>query len=185
MLVHPSAILNDEPLRSERLARPVPRELPECWLAEGVRVGPYAVIQKDVVLLEGCMVGTHSRIFTGARIGKRCLIGANVEIGRNASLGDDIKVLANAHICGGTVIDDGSVIGMGVITTDDDDPLNWQEKPRRPVIIGSRCQIGSGAILLPGVRIGNDAIIGAGAVVRWAVTAGSKVMGVPARMRAA
>ena len=181
MSVHPTAILNDEPMRSDRLSRPMPPNTAECWLGPGVMVGPYAVIQRDVSILTGTMVGTHARIFAGAVIGERCLIGAGVEIGRGAKIGNDVKVLANAHICGSTRIGDGSVIGMGVITTDDDDPLNWQEKPRKPVTIGECVQIGSGAILLPGVTIGDGAIVGAGAVVRWDVKSGTRVLGIPAR----
>lgn len=181
MLVHPTAILNDEPLRSDRLSRPLPDLMPECWLGEGVTVGPYAVIQRDVTIGDGTMIGAQACIFTGAQIGQRCLIGAKVEIGRGARIGHDVKVLANAHICGSTVIGAGSVIGMGVITTDDDDPLNWEEKPRKPVVIGECAQVGSGAILLPGVTIGDGAIVGAGAVVRRDVPAGVTVLGVPAR----
>ena len=172
MLVHATAILNDEPIRSDRLSRPLPPMTEECWLGQGVCVGPYAVIQRDVVVGDGSMVGTHARIFTGARIGNGCLIGAAVEIGRNARIGANVKILANAHICGGTTIGDGSVIGMGVITTDDDNPLVWEEKVRRPVTIGEKCQIGAGAIPLPGVEIGDNAIRGAAPRVRWAVKNG-------------
>lgn len=181
MLVHPTAILNDEPLRSDRLSRPIPQHQPETWLDEGVQVGPYAVIQRDVIVRKGTMIGTHARIFCGAQVGERCLIGAGVEIGRGANIGPNVKILANAHICGGTTIGYGSVIGMGVITTDDDDPLNWQEKQRKPVTIGEYVQIGSGAVILPGVTIGDRAVVGAGAVVRRNVPAGVTVLGIPAR----
>ena len=182
MSVHPTAILNDEPMRSKRLSRPMPDNMPETFLGMGVQVGPYAVIQRDVTVGLGSMVGTHARIFTGAQVGERCLIGAGVEIGRGAWIGPEVKVLANAHICGSTRIGAGSVIGMGVITTDDDDPLNWTEKPRKPVVIGECVQIGSGAIILPGVTIGDGATVGAGAVVRRDVPPGVTVLGVPARV---
>jgi maltose O-acetyltransferase len=53
----------------------------------------------------------------------------------------------------------------------------------RPVRIGSHVWIGSGAIILPGVTIGDDAVVGAGSVVTRDVPAGAKVMGNPARVR--
>lgn len=181
MLVHPTAILNDEPIRSDRLSRPLPAHLPGTWLDEGVQVGPHAIIQRDVIVRKGTMVGAKALIFCGAQIGERCLIGAGAEIGRGAMISNEVKILAKAFVSGGAIIGHGSVIGMGAILTDDDDPLNWQEKVRRPVRIGERVQIGSGAILLPGVEIGDDAIVGAGAVVRWPVPNGQRVLGIPAR----
>lgn len=181
--VHPTAIINAEPVRSQRLSRPIPRALPEAQFGEGVTVDAKAYIQRDVVIGDGTMIGVDARIFTGAHIGKRCLIGDDVTISRNARIGDDVKVLGGARVYGAVQIGNSSVIGMGVIMTDDNDPLNWREKPRHPVVIGERCQIGAGATLLPGVKIGDGAKVGAGALVSHDVPPDVCVMGVPARER--
>lgn len=183
MLIHSTAIINAEPVRSARLSRPLPDDLPECEFGEGVTVEAKAYIQRGVVIGDGTLVGVGANIFTGARIGKRCLIGDDVSIGRNTVIGDDVKVLAKACLQGSPIIGDGSVIGMGATTSDDNDPRQWAEKQREPVTIGRNVQIGIGAQLLPGVVIGDGATVGAGAVVTKDVRPGDVVVGNPAYVK--
>ncbi len=179
--VHSSAIINDKPIISERLSRNADEPLPDVRIGAGVHIGPYAVVQRAVIIGRHTMIGHGARIFCDAHIGERCLIGDGVSIGRFSRIGNDVKILSGAILQGSPTIGDGSVIGMGVITTDDDDPRNWTDKQRRPVTIGRNCQIGSGAKLLPGVTIGDGATVGAGAVVSRDVPPGVTVLGIPAR----
>ena len=178
---HPTAILDAEPMRSALLQQAVPPELPSCFVGEGCTLERHVVIQRDVVVLAGSMLGIGAIVLHGTKIGRNCLIGAAARIGRNAWIGDDVKILGGADICAGTKIGDGSPIGMNVVTTNDDDFVNWTDKPLRAPVIGKRVQIGANATILPGVEIGDGAVIGAGAVVRWRVPQGGKVLGVPAR----
>jgi len=91
----------------------------------------------------------------------------------------------STHITGGAVIGDGVFISMLVATVNDNHPtapLRDTERLAGPEI-RARAVIGGGATLLPGVVVGEEAVVAAGAVVTRDVAAGSTVMGVPARPR--
>lgn len=85
-------------------------------------------------------------------------------------------------------IGQGTAIGPAVQIYTADHPHDPEQRQSgtqfgRPVRIGSRAWIGGGAIILPGVTIGDDAVVGAGSVVTRDVPAGAKVVGSPARVR--
>ena len=102
----------------------------------------------------------------GSWIGQQCFFhsAGGISIGRAAGIGPGVKILSSTHI-------------------DNQPEIPVMHAPLRfaPVIIGDGADIGTGAILLPGVTIGEGAIIGAGAVVTKDVEAFSIYAGVPAR----
>lgn len=177
---HATAIIDDEPLRSATFARRAPDRLPPAILQMFVRVGPYAVIQRGAVIGKGTMVGTHATVFYGARVGRRCVIGRGVEIGYEAVIGDHVRIMGGAVVCGLTRVGEGTFIGMNAVTTNDGEGVLYGPKDWRPVTIGRFCQIGANATILPGVTIGDKAVVAAGAVVTRDVPAGAVVKGVPA-----
>jgi acetyltransferase-like isoleucine patch superfamily enzyme len=126
----------------------------------------------------------------GCRIGAGTRIGPFVEIQRGASIGARCKVQSHTFICDGVEIGDEVFVGHGVIFVNDKRPRatdadgelqtadDW-ELQRTYVEDGA--SIGSGGIVLGGVRIGRGALIGAGAVVTRDVAPGETVVGSPAR----
>ena len=107
--------------------------------------------------------------------------GKNIKVGRN--------VFINSGCCfqdqGGIEIDDGTLIGHQVVIATlnhDPDPEKRGDMFPRPVKIGAKVWIGSHATLLPGVTVGEGAIVAAGAVVTRDVPPRSVVAGVPARV---
>lgn len=107
--------------------------------------------------------------------------GCNIHIGRN--------VFINSCCCfqdqGGIFIGDGTQIGCRAVLAavgHDLDPEKRGNNLPAPLHIGKNVWIGSGAILLPGVSVGDDAVIAAGAVVTKDVPAGTVVGGVPAKI---
>lgn len=125
--------------------------------------------------------GSGSHIYGMARI----YAPGSVSIGRNVSINDFV------HIWGGggvSIGDDTLIAAHCVITsqTHDIDALQLgslyrQTSLTRKVTIGSNVWIGSGAIILPGITIGDDSVVAAGAVVSRDVDAKTLVAGVPAR----
>lgn len=144
-----------------------------------VKLGYGVVIhQPDLVNLYGCSIGANTRI------------GSFVEIQKNATIGQNCKISSHSFLCEGVTIEDGVFIGHGVMFTNDLYPRattetgamqgegDWVSLPTR---VCSNASIGSNATILPGITIGKDAIVGAGAVVTRDVAPGTVVAGSPAR----
>jgi acetyltransferase-like isoleucine patch superfamily enzyme len=127
----------------------------------------------------------------GCRIGDETQIGCFVEIQKNAVVGMRCKISSHAFICEGVVIEDEVFIGHHVCFTNDllpracrvDGALqtgdDWQVVPTR---VRRRASIGSGAVILAGVTVGEGAIVGAGSVVTHDVAPRAVVAGNPARL---
>jgi maltose O-acetyltransferase len=111
-----------------------------------------------------------------------CDYGFNIRLGRGAFLNFNCVILDVCEV----VIGEGAQIGPAVQIYAADHPRDTAERRAglefgRPVRIGRNVWIGGGALILPGITIGDDAIVAAGSVVTRDVAAGSTVMGNPAR----
>ena len=146
-------------------------------IAPDVRLGQ-GVIVYDFVNLYGCSIGEETKI------------GTFVEIQKNAKVGARCKISSHTFICEGVTIEDDCFIGHHVCFINDRYPRatangrpqaedDWQVVPTR---VARGASIGSGAVILCGVTIGERAIIGAGAVVTRDVAPATTVAGVPARL---
>ena len=107
--------------------------------------------------------------------------GKNIMIGKNVFINADCKFQDQ----GGIVIEDGALIGHGVVLATlnhDLDPSKRQQLHPAPIHIGKGVWIGSNAVITAGVTIGENAVVAAGAVVVKDVPAGAIVGGVPAKV---
>jgi len=148
-------------------------------------------IAPDVVLGEGVTIHHPTLVnLYGCRIGDETKIGTFVEIQKNAVIGRRCKISSHTFICEGVTIEDGVFVGHGVMFINDRRPRattdgelqtekDWAVVPTR---VRRGASIGSGVTILCGVTIGEDAMIGAGAVVTHDVAPGETVAGVPARV---
>ena len=153
---------------------------------------PYRLIT-DVDFGAGVVVGPFTNLY-GCRIGDETRVGPFVEIQRGATIGARCKVQSHSFICGGVEIEDEVFVGHGVVFVNDKQPRatndagelqtadDWQ---LLRTLVERGASLGSGAIVLGGVRVGARATVGAGAVVTRDVAAGATVTGVPARASAA
>ncbi len=126
----------------------------------------------------------------GCRIGDETRIGPFVEIQRDVSIGARCKIQSHSFLCSGVTIEDDVFVGHGAVFVNDKRPratgdggrlLQEGEWTLLPTLVGRGASIGSGAVILCGIRIGAEALIGAGAVVTRDVADGEVVVGVPAR----
>lgn len=148
-------------------------------IAPDVHLGKdVAIRQPDLVNLYGCTIGDGTRV------------GAFVEIQKNAVIGARCKISSHTFICEGVEIEDEVFIGHGVMFINDRYPrataggqlqteADWSVTPTQ---VKRGASVGSGAVLMCGVTIGEDAMVGAGAVVTRDVPAHAVVAGVPARV---
>ena len=136
------------------------------------------VFQPDLVNLYGCSIGDETKI------------GAFVEIQRGATVGARCKISSHTFICEGVTIEDEVFVGHGVMFTNDKRPratLNGQLQGADDwdcvsTLVKRGASIGSNATILCGITIGENAMVGAGAVVTRDVPPGSVVAGIPARI---
>ncbi len=144
-----------------------------------VRLGSNVQIpHPDLVNLYGCEIGDETKI------------GSFVEIQKNAEVGAHCKISSHTFICEGVTLDEEVFIGHGVMFINDREPraaangvlLTEAEWSVIPTQVCRGASIGSGAIIMCGVNIGERALIGAGAVVTKDVPANAVVAGIPARL---
>lgn len=122
----------------------------------------------DVVVKSRAYFGTgrHLRIGDRSQLGQNLRAESDLVLGTDVVMGPDVVLMSSAHAFEATNM-----------------PINQQGAlTRRPVIIGNDVWIGTRVIVLPGVKIGNKAVIGAGSVVTKSVPAGAIVAGNPARI---
>lgn len=152
--------------------------------AQKVKIGEYCTISSDVVFGDDVIVHGHANLY-GCRIGEGVRIGTFVEIQENVVIGDRVRVQSHTFICSGTIIESDVFIGHNVSFINDRHPTvlgaNNSVWKLEPVTVRQRASIGSGAVILCGVEIGEEAQVGAGSVVTKNVPPRTVVVGVQAK----
>lgn len=137
-----------------------------------------ANIGEDTCIWQFCVV------LPGAIIGRACNVNAHCFIENSVTLGDRVTVKSGVYLWDGVHLADDVFVGPNVTFANDKYPRSKQHigaYPRTEVLRGA--SIGAGAIILPGITIGELAIIGAGAVVTKDVPARAVMIGNPARIQ--
>ncbi len=119
-------------------------------------------------------------IYKTAQIGKKVNVGAFTEIGDQVVIGDNVRIGAMCFIPKGVTLEDNAWIGPRVTFTNDMYPPSGEEN-WKPTLVKKGARIGAAVTILPGVTIGEKALIAAGAVVTHNVPDGETWAGVPAR----
>lgn len=149
-------------------------------LREGTH--PMPSIHEGAEFGEGTVVWAGVQIMNGVKTGAHCSIGAYSEIGRFTVLGDSVRIGYGCFLPTRTQVGNRVFIGPRVVMADDRWPeVNNPHYHAEPPILDDDCAIGAGAVILPGVRIGRGALVGAGAVVTHSVAPYETVVGNPAR----
>ena len=148
---------------------------------------PYRLIE-DVTFGENVVVYSFTNLY-GCQIGDHTRIGPFVEIQEGVRIGANCKIQSHTFICTGVEIGDEVFVSHGVLFINDKFPRATAEGRLQdesdwellPTIVERGATLGSGAVVVGGIRIGHEALVGAGAVVTRDVEPGEVVVGNPAR----
>ncbi len=159
-------------------------ELPPLELGAGT------IVSTGAILFAGTVIGDRTIVGDQACVRERCTIGDDVVIGRGAlvendtSIGSMTKIQADAYLTAYSTVEDRVFIAPRVITTNDNFMGRTERRHalRKGPTIRRGARVGAGAVLCPAVEIGEEAFVGAGAVVVRDVPPRVVVVGNPARV---
>jgi acetyltransferase-like isoleucine patch superfamily enzyme len=183
-LVEAGAVLGKRPrLRPGSSAASAADTAPVLIVGAGVTICAGAVLYAGAELAAGVIVGDQAQIRERTRIGERTIVGRGSTVDFATEVGARVSIQTLVYLTAQALVEDDVFIGPGVMTTNDD---TMSRHPRgeslRGPILRRACRIGGGAVLTPGVEIGEEAFVAAGSVVTRDVPSRAVVMGVPARV---
>jgi len=199
--VHPSAIVYPGTVLGEGV-----KVLENAVVGKQPTLSPRSTAPREplqaTVIGEGTIVSTGAIVFAGSTIGARVILGDQSCVRERVTVGDDVvigrgslvendttigamtKIQAEAYITAYSTLEEHVFIAPCVVTTND----NWMGRTERRFgsikgpTIRRGARVGGGAILCPGVEVGEEAFVGAGAVVTKDVPPRVVVVGSPARV---
>jgi acetyltransferase-like isoleucine patch superfamily enzyme len=152
-------------------------------LEDGVVVCAQAIVFAGAHIGAGAIIGDQAFVRERARIGAGTVIGRASGVDNDVVVGEHVRVQSQVYLTAYSVVEDDVFVGPCAMTTNDDTMARHAPGvPLRGATLRRACRVGGGAVLLPGVEIGEEAFVAAGAVVTSDVPARKVVMGVPARV---
>jgi acetyltransferase-like isoleucine patch superfamily enzyme len=158
--------------------------LPPAEIGEGTVVSTGAIVFAGATIGCQCIVGDQSCVRERVTIGDRCVLGRGSLVENDTTVGSDTRIQAEAYITAYSLLEEDVFIAPCVVTTNDNYMGRTERRKaemRGPTIRRS-ARVGGGAILCPGVEVGEEAFVGAGAVVTRDVPPRTVVVGSPARV---
>ena len=176
------AVVGKEPVLSVR-STTRREQLPPAELGDG------AVVSTGAIVFAGTTIGARSIVGDQACVRERCTIGDDVVVGRGSLVENDTtvgartKIQADAYVTAYSAIEEDVFIAPCVVTTNDNymGRTERRHELRKGPTIRRGARVGSGVVLCPGVEVGEEAFVAAGAVVTKDVPPRMVAMGVPAR----
>jgi acetyltransferase-like isoleucine patch superfamily enzyme len=198
--VHPTAVVHQGTVLGEGV-----RVLEYAVVGKQPTLGPRSTAKRDplppATIGDGTVISTGAIVFAGSTIGSGCIVGDQACVRERVTLGDDVvvgrgslvendtaigrgtRIQADAYITAYSTLEEDVFVAPCVVTTNDN--FMGRTERRKGLMKGPTirrgARIGGGAILLPGIEIGEEAFVGAGAVVTKDVEARTIVYGNPAR----
>ncbi len=158
-------------------------ELPPLVLGDGAAVPACAVVFAGSRLGPGVIVGDQACVRERCELGEGVIVGRGSVVENDTTVGARTRIQANAYVTAYSLLEEDVFIAPGVVTTNDNfmGRTEGRHGLRAGPTIRRGARVGGGAVLLPGIEIGEEAFVGAGAVVLRDVPARAVVVGNPAR----
>jgi len=156
---------------------------------KGSKIGHHTILRSGVIVYKDTTIGNHVRTGHSVLIREKCLVGDNVLLGtnvvvdNNTKIGNFVSIQSGVYIPAGTIIEDYVFLGPNCALLNDMYPVRQKKAVLKAPIIRKGATIGGNATLLPGVEIGEGALVAASAVVTRNVPAWHLAIGVPAKFK--
>jgi acetyltransferase-like isoleucine patch superfamily enzyme len=148
-----------------------------------VTVGAGAIVLAGARIGAGTIIGDQTFVRERARIGVGSVVGRGSVVDNDVLIGGRVRIQTNVYLAAGSVVEDDVFLGPGAVTSNDD-TMSRHARGVGPqgAVLRRACRVGAGVVFTPGVEVGEEAFVAAGAVVTKDVPARAVVMGVPARV---
>ena len=156
-------------------------EWPETLIGDNAVLRSGTIIYCDVIIGRDFQTGHNVMIRENIKIGNNVSIGTNSVIDNATNIGSRINIQSMVYIPTNTIIEDLVFIGPNAVFTNDKYPVRINAKLIGP-IIRKNVTIGAGSTVLPGIEIGEGAMVAAGAVVTKPVPPWTLAIGAPAKI---
>ncbi len=194
VVIHPGTVLGEDCVvqdhavlgKPPRLARTssAPKEAPPP-----LTVGAGSAVCAGAVVFAGARIGADVIVGDQSYVRERCTVGDGTVVGRGTAVDNDVTIGARVrvqtlcYLTAWSVVEDDVFVGPGVTTTNDDTMSRHGPEYRlRGATLRRACRIGGSAVLTPGVEVGEEAFVAAGALVSRDVPARGVLMGLPGRV---
>jgi acetyltransferase-like isoleucine patch superfamily enzyme len=189
--IHDGTVLGDGCVLEDNVVLGKRPKLARSSAAAGREIGPLVVGARVTfccacVVFGGAEIGDEVIVGDQAYVRERARIGAGTVVGRGSAIDNDVtigervRIQTDVYVTAGSVVEDDVFIGPRAMTTNDD-TMN-RGGSLEGAVLRRACRIGGGAVLVPGIEVGEEAYVAAGAVVTKDVPPRAVVMGVPARV---
>ena len=194
VVVHPGTVIGDgceiqdgailgKPPKLARSSSAAGRPVDGLVLGAGAVVCARAIVFAGASVGPGAILGDQSYVRERATIGERTLVGRGTCVDNDVAVGARVRIQTDVYLTAFSEVEDDVFVGPGACTTNDDTmSRHGPEYTLRGARLRRACRVGGGAVLCPGVEVGEEAFVAAGAVVTHDVPARAVVMGVPARV---
>lgn len=178
-----NSVIGKSPFKASSSATTSEEELEDLIIEDGVKIGACCVIYRGASLGENCFVGDLATIREKSSVGNNTIIGKGATVENKCKIGKRVKIETNAYITAFSTIEDYCFVAPEVTFTNDNYLGRTEERKKHfggPILKkGSR--IGANATILPGIIIGEDAVVAAGSVVTKNLEPRKIYAGVPAK----
>ena len=176
-------VIGKQPMRAKRSIFKDEKRMSPAEIADNCLLGAQVVVYSGAKISSGVLIADTAAIRENVTIGEYTIVGRGVTIENFCSIGKKCKLETACYITAYSEVGDYCFIAPGVMTTNDNYLGRTEERFKhfKGITIKKGGRIGGRAIILPGIVIGEDAVVGAGSVVTRDVPPRKVVIGVPAK----
>ena len=179
-----NVVIGKLPLKSINSATTSVSDLKKTIIENNVLIGTSAILYRGVYIGKEVLIADQASIRENVSVGNNTIIGCKATIENNVNIGSYCKIQSNVQIVPYSIIEDYVFIAPGVMTSNDNYVGRTKERftKFKGVFIKKGARVGVGAIILPGITLFEDCLVGAGSVVTKNVHTKKVVYGIPAKI---